>query len=231
MSARGIRDIWSSIVGSIERLALTNCYERLNILASLGLVNRFRSIAASLLECRGSILDAGCGPGTSTAVIIRRCGREARILALDPSIAMLRIHNAAKACGRIGGRFERLPLASDSLDGVIAMFSFRDADSYYEALGEFARVLRRGGRLVVLDIFRPKSSLARILLKGYLYGVGMIGGILMMCPGEGRSYSAITHTIDRMLSIDEMAEAMRPYFAQVNVYRGPFIAVIWGDKK
>ncbi len=230
MSGRGIRDIWATIVSSIERLSSTNCYERINLLASLGFVNRYRRIAARLLPCRGTILDAGCGPGTSTAVLLSTCKGRARIIALDPSTSMLRQAPSAPSCMRLGGRFEKLPLASSSIDGVVAMFSYRDAASYDQALEEFARVLKPWGVLVILDIFRPPGILAKTLLKGYLYGMGRLGGLLTMCPGEGNSYASIMYTIDRMLSIGEMIESMKGLFERVSVYRGPFIAVVWGRK-
>lgn len=230
MSGRGIRDIWDVIVSSIESLSQANCYERLNMLASLGCVSRFRRIAASLVPCRGTILDAGCGPGTSTLTLLRRCRGRARILALDPSLGMLRRVARSGSCLPVEGRFEALPLADSSVDSVVAMFSFRDATSYRAALEEFARVLKPRGTLVVLDIFRPRRSFARYLLKGYLYGIGRLGGVVTMCLREGRSYANIIYTIDRMLSVEEMVYEMSGSFGGILVHRGPFIAIVRGKR-
>ena len=226
---RGIWDIWGMIVSNIEALATHNCYERLNILASLGFVGRFRSIAASLLPCPGIVMDAGCGPGTSTLEVVKSC-RESRIIALDPSLSMLRQVLDEPVCQAVSGRFEKLPLPDSSIDGIVAMFSFRDAIDYNIAVQEFSRVLKPGGVLVILDIFKPVSTLQRLLLKGYLYGVGMIGGLLTLCRSEGKAYASIVNTIDRMLTLEEAVSLIKRYFDRVEVYRGPFIAILYGEK-
>lgn len=231
MSDKGIWDIWDKIVESIESLAQRNCYERLNTVASLGFVSRFRSIAASMIPCRGVILDAGCGPGTSTLTILKRCGSRAKIVALDPSISMLHEVPQTPLCAKIGGRFERLPFTESSIDAIIAMFSFRDASSYREALDEFSRVLKPNGVLVILDIFKPKRLFPRMLLKGYLYGVGLLGGAVTLCASEGRRYSNIIYTIDRMLTLDEIIDELRSRFRSVMVHRGPMIATLRAEGK
>ncbi len=100
----------------------------------------------------GPILDLGCGKGRF-ALQLERAGAE--VIGLDRSPEMI---GRAGIRGRVLGSSRRLPLSAGSLAGVLAVevFEHLPPASWSPTLIEIRRVLRRGGRLVVVD----KSAVA-----------------------------------------------------------------------
>jgi len=226
---------WEEIVNDIETLARAGCYERVNKVLSLGLVNRLRRKAARLVYRPGKTMylaDLGAGPGTSTR-IIAEVARESVILMVDPSLEMLRI--AAKnlrdpRIAKIGGVFESLPFPDDSIDAITAMFSYRDAYDYYEALDEFARVLRRDGRLALLDFYRQENAIMHFLLKAGVYIGVPLALLISRCPRYLNTYKSFVASLDRMLTKKELESALRERFTRVKTYIiSPGVAIFYAE--
>lgn len=106
-------------------------------------------------EGEATVVSVGCGPGFEPAELADELGAEGRVLGVDASPAMLSL--AAKTCadrptvdlGR--GDATSLPLADDAADALTAVQVLEYLLEPEAALAEFARVLRPGGRAVVLD--------------------------------------------------------------------------------
>ena len=212
-------EMWRSVVNSIARLVEEGCYEKVNKFLSLGLLGRLRRKAAGMLR-PGVVLDAGCGPGTSTESIRSVLGNSV-IIMLDPSERMLSIARS-RLGGPLGvavaGRFERLPLADSSVDSIVAMFSFRDAYSYREAVEEFSRVLKPDGVLVILDFYRPVQPWRTILII-YIKLMVPLALILNRCRVRINLYRDFPETIARMLGAKEIRELFGEYFTSVELRR------------
>ncbi len=216
---KGLGELWESIVVSIEDLSLSGCYERVNKIISMGLLNTLRR-KASKLASSNIIVDAGCGPGTSTGVV-KSVNPDSIVIMLDPSIRMLRYAYGREGDNRtlaVNGRFERMPLKDESVESIVAMFSYRDAVSYRKAAEEFARVLKPEGRVVILDFYRPIQPW-RALLKLYLLIAVPIALLLSGCPRRLRLYRGFLDTIDRMLTYKEIIEVFGSLFEDVQVKR------------
>jgi len=95
-----------------------------------------------------TVLDAGCGKGRFARVLLERYPR-ARITGLDISEAMLR--GASPDIGRIAGTLTELPFASCAFDFAYATESLEHAVDTVAAVDELCRVLKPGGRLVIID--------------------------------------------------------------------------------
>ena len=120
---------------------------------------RWRGPAVDALHLRpgDTILDLACGTGLNFSHVMKRSGAEGRIVGVDCTRAMLeRAGRKATRHGWTGVRLiegdaAHLPLASASCDAVLCSYAMAIIPDYRGALDEAARVLRPGGRLVLLE--------------------------------------------------------------------------------
>ncbi|MBS1830341.1 MAG: class I SAM-dependent methyltransferase [Acidobacteria bacterium] len=99
-------------------------------------------------QASGCILDNGCGKGRFARVLHER-HPQANIVAFDLSEAML--HYVPEGIRPCSGTMTHLPFASDSFDCVYATESLEHAVAIDIAVAEMCRVLKPGGRLVIID--------------------------------------------------------------------------------
>ncbi len=146
--------------------AIAHSYERVNRIVSLGQDARWRKRAVALAEPRPGevVLDVCCGTGDMIRTFARTQPGLARIVGVDFAGRMLR-----------GGRYDgldvpvhllradglRLPLRDACADIVSCAFGVRNFQDLDAGLREFARVLRPGGRCVILEFAMPESRLVR----------------------------------------------------------------------
>lgn len=167
----------SAVAGVFTRVA--GGYDRLNRILSLGLDVVWRRRALARLERAGgdgpsSILDLATGTADFAIEASRRFPA-ASVTGIDLTPAMLDIgrRKVAKAglSGKISlreGSATALPFGECSFDAVLCAFGFRNFPDIPASLAEAARILRDGGRLVVLEFFRPRSALLGAFTAGWL---------------------------------------------------------------
>jgi len=147
-------DDWNELQRNLE--AAIPAYDRINRLATLGQVSRWRRMVRRRLPANCSLLEIGCGPG-SFAEDVRGCD----LVCLDPIPEMIRVAESrvnpkreARGDRRaefIVGVAENMPFDDQCFDAVCSLFSFRDWYDKRAGLREVLRVLRPGGKLVIVD--------------------------------------------------------------------------------
>ena len=138
-------------------------YDLLNSLMSAGLHHRWRERAAERAELvpGDSALDVCCGTGDLTLELASRLAPGGSVVGCDFSEPMLDLaREKAEARNAAGVRFEwadalSLPYDAGRFDAVTVGFGLRNFADRDRGLREMARVLRPGGRLVVLEFTRP----------------------------------------------------------------------------
>jgi ubiquinone/menaquinone biosynthesis C-methylase UbiE len=102
----------------------------------------------------GRALDVACGPGFVAMAFAPSCRAVIGIDATDLLIARARVEATRRGLENIAfvlGNVERMPFATEEFDAAACRFAFHHFAHPYELLAEMARVLRPGGRMVIVD--------------------------------------------------------------------------------
>lgn len=148
-------------------------YDRVENAMALGSGRWYRRQAlkrAGLGEGQG-VCDVAVGTGLVAREALRLVGPNGSVLGVDPSAGMLGRARAALGINAVMGVAEQLPLADASFDFVSMGYALRHVGDLRSAFGEFARVLKPGGRVCVLEIARPDGRVGRGLMAAYFRGV------------------------------------------------------------
>ena len=144
-------------------------YETVNNVVSFGSGDRYRreALLRNGLKDGMRVLDVATGTG----VVARAAAKiTEHVIGLDPSIGMLLAGRAKRALPSIQGVGEQLPIRSASVDFITIGFALRHLADLRSAFIEYRRVLRPGGRLLILEITPPRSRLARGWLRVWMRG-------------------------------------------------------------
>jgi demethylmenaquinone methyltransferase/2-methoxy-6-polyprenyl-1,4-benzoquinol methylase len=138
---------------------IARVYDLMNSLMTAGLHHRWRERAAALavLAPGDSALDVACGTGDLAVELARRVGPSGRVVGADFSEAMLeRARRKSETIEWERANALELPHPDDEFDAATVGFGARNFSDLDRGLGEMARVVRPGGRVVVLEITTPQ---------------------------------------------------------------------------
>ena len=156
--------------------AIAPKYDLNNRVHSFGLDRSWRRAAVRAAGVRAGevVLDVACGTGDLARAFVE--GGAGRVVGVDFTFEMLRIAGRKGGAGVGGGRVSpvygagdatRLPVGDGSVDVVSIAFGLRNVAAPGVAVREFYRVLRPGGRLVILEFGLPRNALLRGLYNAY----------------------------------------------------------------
>ena len=150
--------------------ATAGCYDRFCGVMSLGSGLWYRRWALERLGLLPGmmLLDVATGTGLVARAAAEIVGDVGRVVGLDPSAGMLGQARKALAGPLVQGQVEELPFARDIFDVLTIGYALRHAADLGVAFRECRRVLKPGGRLLVLEISRPPSLTGRRLARLYL---------------------------------------------------------------
>ena len=144
-------------VGAVFR-SVAPSYDLMNDLMSLGLHRLWKAFAIEIARPRAGerILDVAAGSGDLARALARRVGPSGQVWLTDVNRRMLergrdRLIDAGVPAPAVQCDAERLPFAPGAFDCVTVAFGLRNMTHKEAALAEMARVLKPGGRLVVLE--------------------------------------------------------------------------------
>jgi demethylmenaquinone methyltransferase/2-methoxy-6-polyprenyl-1,4-benzoquinol methylase len=186
-------------------------YERIEQILAFGSGPRYRRQAlqrAGLI--RGDkVLDVGIGTGLVAREALALAGPAGQIVGVDPSPGMMARVQLPGVILRVG-RAEALPCEAASADFLSLGYALRHIADVDAALTEFLRVLRPGGRLLILEISRPEGWLARMVLKAYLgVAVPLLAWLVSRRADSARLWRYHWATIEACIAPDEVLDALR----------------------
>lgn len=158
-------------------------YDWLDRIMSFGSGLRYREQA---LERAGltpgmRVLDVAVGTGLTARAALNGSGCAVSVMGVDASSGMLRQARAAgTSMPLVRGLAESLPLANDSFDFLTMGYALRHVADLKATFREYHRILRPGGRLVILELTRPpgggvRDAMTRLYLKRVLPLLAQIG--------------------------------------------------------
>ena len=195
-------------------------YDRLNRVLSFGTDRswRRRAIALARLSATGRAVDVGAGTGDLTFALARASAPGARVVAADLSRGMLDVARRRGPLLAVIANAESLPFADGSLDRVITGFTVRNVGDLPRALREFRRVLRPGGRAVILELSHPRGPLFPALYRFYFDRVAP--RIAVLLGGDPEAYRYLPRSLRPFPRADELAQLLRDAgFARVRFER------------
>src|ERR1035438_3194358 len=99
-----------------------------------------------------TLLDVACGTGQVAVAASKILGSAEAITCLDPSEGMLSVAKKKIRARFVVGRAEQLPFPDDSFDFLTMGYALRHVTGLEEAFREYLRVLRPGGKVLIMEI-------------------------------------------------------------------------------
>lgn len=187
---------------------IAGVYDLMNSAMTAGLHHRWRARAADLARVGPSnrVLDVACGTGDLAIELAGRVGPDGQVIASDFSGAML---ERARTKNRFGSSLEfqwadalDLPYENDSFDAATVGFGARNFDDLAEGLSEMTRVVRPGGRVVVLEMTIPTKPPLSFFFRLWFDRIVPVLGVL---AGDRAAYSYLPNSVKRFPGPAELA--------------------------
>ena len=207
-------------------------YDLMNRLMTGGQDVRWRKrvIELARLSPHSFLLDLGTGTGDLAREALILCPK-ADVTAADFTLEMMRVGQSRGSLNFSSADALRLPFAESCFDAVVSGFLMRNVIDLQKTLQEQYRVLKRGGRIVILDTTRPKKSILSPLIRLHMHVVIPILGGWM--TGSREAYRYLPESTEKFVTAEELASRMASVgFRKINYERRMFgtIAIHWGEK-
>lgn len=188
--ARRVRGVFDSVASR---------YDVMNDLMSLGLHRVWKAFTIGVSGVREGqrVLDIAAGTGDLALAFARKVGPRGEVVHTDINEAMLRtgrdrLLDAGIVLPTVVCDAEKLPFPNDRFDAVSVAFGLRNMTHKEQALREMQRVLRPGGRLLVLEFSRVAAPLAKVY---DWYSFQVLPRLGRLVTGDEASYRYLAESI------------------------------------
>lgn len=207
-------------------------YDLMNRLMTGGQDVRWRKhvIELARLDNSASLLDLGTGTGDLAREALSAFP-QARVVGADFTLEMMRVGQKNGALDFSTADALHLPFPASTFDAVVSGFLMRNVINLNKALEEQYRILKNGGRIVILDTTRPKKNLLSPFIWVHMHVIIPTLGKLL--TGVGEAYRYLPETTEGFVTAEAMASHMAAVgFKKINFERLMFgtIAIHWAEK-
>ena len=188
-------------------------YDLMNDLMSMGLHRAWKAYTVMVADVREGhrVLDIAGGTGDLALAFARKVGESGRVVHTDINEAMLRtgrnrLLDAGAALPTLVCDAEKLPFPEGSFDRVSVAFGLRNMTHQAQALAEMNRVLKPGGKLLVLEF----SRVAQPLAEAYdWYSFKVLPRLGALVAGDDGSYRYLAESIRMHPGQEELKALMK----------------------
>jgi len=186
-------------------------YELLNTLMTAGLhrIWNNKAVEATGLREGGRALDLACGTGSLTRDLAKETGLTGYVLGVDFSREMLRAAQGRPAPNveyRLGDATNLTDVSDSLFDAATIAYGARNIPDLDALFSEMARVVRPGGRVVCLEIARPKGRLSATFYR--LWFDRVVPRLGALVSGDAWAYSYLPESVKEFVAPGELAEIM-----------------------
>jgi demethylmenaquinone methyltransferase/2-methoxy-6-polyprenyl-1,4-benzoquinol methylase len=155
------------------------------------------------------VLDCACGTGVMAVHAQTLVGIDGEVIALDPSLPMLGVAADRGARNRVAAVAERLPLPDACVDVITMGYALRHVADLGVTFAEFRRILKPGGRLLILELVPPVTRVGRLFAKLYLkHLVPTLASLVTRSDESRRLMRYYWDTVERCLPPNAVLEAI-----------------------
>ena len=201
-----VRGVFDSVAGK---------YDLMNDLMSLGVHRLWKRhfIAISNIQPGQRVLDLAGGTGDIAALMSKRVGSHGRVVLSDINESMLAVgRQRMEDRGLVGNieyslaNAEKLPFADAEFDAVTIAFGLRNVTDQPAALKEMWRVLKAGGRALILEFSKVEFEGLKKIYDGYSFGI--LPRLGKLVADDEDSYRYLAESIRKHPSQDDLADMM-----------------------
>ncbi|UCG54631.1 MAG: ubiquinone/menaquinone biosynthesis methyltransferase [Dehalococcoidia bacterium] len=211
-------------------------YGPVNTIITWGLDRQWRLKTAEecLIDTPEKVLDISCGTGELTMELLRKSGRTIAIIGVDFNHNMIKIaekkikKSGSSRVSFVNSNIENLPFPEEYFDSIDAAFAIRNM-TYKNPITkrnitEVLRVLKKGGRFVLLETSQPKPGLIKHLYHVYIRSFISLLGTLIYSSRQ--AYNYLVDSMINYFSPEELEQfLLQSGFSRVYFYRLLFGAV------
>jgi demethylmenaquinone methyltransferase / 2-methoxy-6-polyprenyl-1,4-benzoquinol methylase len=207
---------WTEVIEVLR--AVIPVYDKVNKVISLGNDDKYRLKGIrGLIRPGNMILDAGSGYGNMSRLALAETRGDAKIVMYDPLLEMLanvKNYLLGSQAALYSGIFEYMPFRDGMFDAVLCGYSLRDSIHLPQAIDEIHRVLKTGGRLIVIDLGKPDNYILRGMVSIYLkYFLGIFA--YLAAGSSGLKFKTLYGTYVRLPKNSELESMLKEKFSHV----------------
>jgi demethylmenaquinone methyltransferase/2-methoxy-6-polyprenyl-1,4-benzoquinol methylase len=207
---------WTEVIEVLR--AVIPVYDKVNKVISLGNDDKYRLKGIrGLIRPGNMILDAGSGYGNMSRLALAETRGDAKIVMYDPLLEMLanvKNYLLGSQASLYSGIFEYMPFRDGIFDAVLCGYSLRDSIHLPQAIAEIHRVLKTGGRLIVIDLGKPDNYILRGMVSIYLkYFLGIFA--YLAAGSSGLKFKTLYGTYVRWPKNSELESMLKEKFSHV----------------
>ena len=211
---------WTEVIEVLR--AIIPVYDRVNRVISLGKDEQYRIQGIRDRVMPGNIiLDAGSGYGNMSRLALAEVHGDAKVVMYDPLLEMLanaKNYLLGSQTALYSGVFEYMPFRDGIFDAVLCGYSLRDSIHLQQTIAEMHRVLKAGGRLVIIDLGKPDNRILRSMVSIYLkYFLGIFA--YMAAGKPGLKFKTLYGTYVRWPKNSELESMLKEKFSHVQFKR------------